>query len=151
MLRSNLSKVILIVVFALLLGYYDMPSKYQFSFTPDAIKNDKINLGLDLQGGSQLDYKIDLRKVPEKDKKSIVEGVKTVIERRVNGLGVSEPNIYTSAMGDEQHLIVELAGIKDLNEAKKIVGKTIQLEFKEKREKEDPQYKENVKNWRPLF
>mgnify|MGYP001561367221 FL=1 len=145
MLRSNLSKVILIVVFALLLGYYDMPSKYQFSFTPDAIKNDKINLGLDLQGGSQLDYKIDLRKVPEKDKKSIVEGVKTVIERRVNGLGVSEPNIYTSAMGDEQHLIVELAGIKDLNEAKKIVGKTIQLEFKEKREKEDPQYKENVK------
>lgn len=145
MLRSNLSKVILIVIFALLLGYYDIPAKYQFSFTPDAIRNSKVNLGLDLQGGSQLDYKIDLRKVPEKDKKAIVEGVKTVIERRVNGLGVSEPNIYTSTMGDEQHLIIELAGVKDLNEAKKIVGKTIQLEFKEKREKEDPQYKENVR------
>ncbi|MBI4994220.1 protein translocase subunit SecF [Candidatus Peregrinibacteria bacterium] len=144
MLRSNTVKIILIIIFALLLGYYDLPTKYQFAETPDSIKNAKVHLGLDLQGGSQLDYKIDLRKVPQKDQKSIVEGVKTVIERRVNGLGVSEPNIYTSQMGDEQHLIVELAGIKDLNEAKKIVGKTIQLEFKEKREKEDPKYKENV-------
>ncbi|MEK9132622.1 MAG: protein translocase subunit SecF [Patescibacteria group bacterium] len=145
MFRSTASKVALIVVFALVLGYYDLPSSYQLDATPNAVKDAKVHLGLDLQGGSQLDYKIDLRKVPEKDRKAIVEGVKTVINRRVNALGVSEPNIYTSTIGDEQHLIVELAGIKDLNEAKKVVGKTIQLEFKEKREKEDPNYKENIR------
>ncbi len=145
MFRSHATKIVLIVLFALSLGYFDLPSQYQtLPGTPDSFQNAKVHLGLDLQGGSQLDYKIDLRKVPNKDRKAIVEGVKTVINRRVNSLGVSEPNIYTSTMGDEEHLIVELAGVKDLNEAKKVVGKTIQLEFKEKREKEDPKHKENV-------
>lgn len=139
-------KIILIILFALLLGYYDLPNSYQkLPGTPPALKNARVHLGLDLQGGSQLDYKIDLRKVPEADRASIVEGVKNVINRRVNSLGVSEPNIYTSSIGDEEHLVVELAGIKDLNEAKKVVGKTIQLEFKEERAKEDPEYKKNVK------
>lgn len=146
MFRKTSVRIALIVLFALILGYYDLPSSYQkIPGTPDAFEKAKVHLGLDLQGGSQLDYKMDLRKVPEKDRKSIVEGVKNVINRRVNSLGVSEPNIYTSAIGDEQHLIVELAGVKDLNEAKKVVGKTIQLEFKEKREKEDPNYKQNIR------
>jgi len=146
MLRSTASKVALIVLFALALGYYDVPATLQkLPFTPASFTNARIHLGLDLQGGSQLDYKIDLRRVPEKDQKAIVEGVKTVINKRVNGLGVSEPNIYTSTVGNEQHLIVELAGVKDLEQAKKIVGKTIQLEFKEPREKEDPAYKDTVK------
>ncbi len=146
MLRSTASKVSLIVLFALALGYYDVPATLQkIPFTPVAFTNARVHLGLDLQGGSQLDYKIDLRRVPEKDQKAIVEGVKTVINKRVNSLGVSEPNIYTSTVGNEQHLIVELAGVKDLEQAKKIVGKTIQLEFKEPREKEDPAYKETVK------
>lgn len=144
--RSTSFKVILIIVFALVLGYYDLPSSYQnLPLTPSALQNEKVHLGLDLQGGSQLDYKIDLRRVPDTDRKTIVEGVKNVINRRVNSLGVSEPNIYTSSIGDEQHLVVELAGIKDLDQAKKVVGKTIQLEFKEKREKEDPKHKENMK------
>lgn len=146
MIRSSLAKILIILIFALAIGYYDLPSNFQkLPGTPNAVSNAKVHLGLDLQGGSQLDYKIDLRKVPEKDQKQIVEGVKTVINKRVNSLGVSEPNIYTSSVGEEQHLIVELAGVKDLDEAKKVVGKTIQLEFKEQREKEDPEYKEKVK------
>lgn len=146
MFRSIASRVALIVIFALVLGYYDLPSKYQkIPGTPDSIKSDKVVLGLDLQGGSQLDYKIDLRKVPQADHTQIIEGVVEVINRRVNSLGVSEPNIYTSRVGDEDHLIVELAGIKNLEEAKKVVGKTIQLEFKERREKPDPKNAENVR------
>lgn len=146
MFRSIASRVSIIVLFALVLGYFNLPSSLQtVPGTPDSFKSASINLGLDLQGGSQLDYKIDLRKVPQSDRKQIVDGVLGVINKRVNSLGVSEPNIYTSSIGDEQHLIVELAGIKDLNEAKKVVGKTIQLEFKEKREKEDPAHVENVR------
>ncbi|MFH1410282.1 MAG: peptidylprolyl isomerase, partial [Patescibacteria group bacterium] len=140
------SKVFIILFFALILGYISAPAEYQLiPGTPDAIKNLKINLGLDLQGGSQLDYKVDLRKVPEADQAQIVEGVREVINRRVNSLGVSEPNIYISSIADETHIIVELAGIKDLNEAKAIVGKTIQLEFKEEKTGFDPGEKAQYK------
>ncbi|MCC7197451.1 protein translocase subunit SecF [Candidatus Peregrinibacteria bacterium] len=149
MLKRHATKVGLILLTALILGFLALPGDMQKQiapFTPDFILNNKINLGLDLQGGSQLDYKVDLRKVPEKDKASVVDGILNVINRRVNGLGVSEPNIYTSDVADEKHIIVELAGIKDLDEAKKIVGKTIQLEFKEEKEgPADPKETEAIK------
>lgn len=149
-------KIVIIILAALTLGFFDTPKSFKegtLSFLPESIKSQHVHLGLDLQGGSQLDYKVDLRKVPEKDKQPIVDGVLNVITKRVNGLGVAEPNIFLSNMGDEQHIIVELAGIKDLEEAKKIVGKTIQLEFKEQKsemdfgEKEERQtYAETVLN-----
>jgi len=166
-------KLIAIIAVALLLGLFDTPNKVQNAlFFPEMIKNAKIHLGLDLQGGSQLDYKIDLRKVQESDKEAIVEGVVEVINKRVNSLGVAEPNIYTSLAGDEAHVIVELADLsilKDedvktflnldkkigeltedekkqlsLEKAKATVGKTIQLEFKEKKDSMDPQEKEKI-------
>lgn len=138
----------LIVLSALLLGFYNLPGEYQkqvIPFLPTEITDSKINLGLDLQGGSQLDYKVDLGKVPEADQGSIVDGIINVIQKRVNGIGVAEPNIYGSVVGDEKHIIVELAGIKDLEEAKATVGKTIQLEFKEQKTEIDPNEAEAVK------
>lgn len=139
----------LIILIALALGYFNLPGETQkqlFPYLPAEFYQQKINLGLDLQGGSQLDYKVDLRNVPEADRSSIVEGIINVIQKRVNGLGVSEPNIYSSKVGEENHIIVELAGIKDLDQAKETVGKTIQLEFKERREKPDPEYAQKVKS-----
>ncbi|MEK7529113.1 MAG: peptidylprolyl isomerase, partial [Patescibacteria group bacterium] len=140
-------KVAAIILVALVLGYVDLPDTYQsLPFTPQSVKDRGIHLGLDLQGGSQLDYKIDLRKVPVEDRETIVEGVKEVINKRVNSLGVSEPNIYLSQVGEEQHIIVELAGVKDLEKAKTIVGKTIPLEFKEQKTELDPGEKTAIKN-----
>lgn len=155
MLKRHATKVGLILLTAVALGFLALPGDMQKQiapFTPDFILNNKINLGLDLQGGSQLDYKVDLRKVPEKDKGSVVDGILNVINRRVNGLGVSEPNIYTSDVADEKHIIVELAGIKNLDDAKKIVGKTIQLEFKEQKDgPADPKETEAVKTSAQAF
>ncbi|MCX6733942.1 MAG: protein translocase subunit SecF [Candidatus Peregrinibacteria bacterium] len=138
-------QLVVTLVVVVLLGFFDLPNSIQtkvFPWTPKWVENQKIPLGLDLQGGSQLDYKIDLRKVPENDKAGIVNGVQSVIEKRVNALGVSEPSIYLSKFGDEQHIIVELAAVKDLEEAKNTVGKTIQLEFKEKKDAPDAGEKE---------
>lgn len=147
--RRKLIYTGLIILGGLLLSFFDIPADVQKNiapYTPQAILDSKINLGLDLQGGSQLDYKIDLRKVPEGERNIIVDGILNVINKRVNSLGVAEPNIYTSDVGDEKHLIVELAGIKDLEEAKDIVGKTIQLEFKEQKDTpEDPELEAKVK------
>ncbi len=124
----------LIALMVITLGFFDLSYDTQSNIlpsTPDSFADQKIHLGLDLQGGTQLDYKLDLRKVDEADQEDIIEGVLEVLTRRVNGLGVSEPNIYRSEIADEQHIIIELAGIKDIEEAKAVVGKTIQLEFKE--------------------
>lgn len=146
-LRSSW-KIIAILVVALFLTFFDLPNSTQKKiapFAPQSILDQKVRLGLDLQGGSQLDYKMALRKVPEKDRSAIVEGVFEVITKRVNGIGVSEPNIFQSTVGNEEHIIVELPGIKDLEEAKKTVGKTIQLEFKEQKEKLDPDEENKIK------
>jgi len=149
MKQRKLLYIVLILLSSLFLGYFDLPDAIQKNlvpFTPSAISDSKIHLGLDLQGGAQLDYKIDMRSVPDAQRESIINGILNVINKRVNSLGVSEPNIYTSDFGDEKHIVVELAGVKDLDKAKELVGKTIQLEFKEQKENtEDPNYEQEVK------
>ncbi|MFA4936740.1 MAG: protein translocase subunit SecD [Patescibacteria group bacterium] len=90
-----------------------------------------VQLGLDLQGGSHLVYQADLSGIPPGEESSAVEGVRDVIERRVNFFGVSEPVVQTNKAGDNWRVIIELPGIKDVNEAIKLIGETPILEFKE--------------------
>jgi preprotein translocase subunit SecD len=92
----------------------------------------KVHLGLDLQGGTQLTLDVDMTNIPAKDRDNTLTGVYNVIERRVNAFGVSEPIIQKSVTGTgEYRILVELPGIQNMDEAKKLVGKTAQLEFKE--------------------
>ncbi len=93
--------------------------------------NYKIKEGLDLQGGSSIVYVADLSKIPEKDKTSAMDSLKKVIENRVNAFGLTEPIVRTSKSGNEYRVSVELAGIKNTDEALDLIGKTAQLEFKE--------------------
>ena len=96
------------------------------------VKDMPFRLGLDLQGGSQLTYEADVKNVPDADKDSAVEGVRDVIERRVNIFGVSEPVIQVNkTTSGKYRIIAELAGIKDVGEAIKMIGETPLLEFKE--------------------
>ncbi|MDP3837124.1 MAG: MMPL family transporter [bacterium] len=89
-------------------------------------------LGLDLQGGTQLVYEADVANVPESDRASALEGVRDIIERRVNIAGVSEPVIQVNrTLNGDYRIIAELAGIKDVNEAIRLIGETPLLEFKE--------------------
>jgi preprotein translocase subunit SecD len=89
------------------------------------------SLGLDLAGGSFLTYQIDLSKVATADRDSVVTGLRDVIERRVNLFGVSEPRVYTESVGETSRLVVELAGIRDVNQAIKEIGATPFLDFRE--------------------
>ncbi|MDD5341753.1 MAG: protein translocase subunit SecD [Patescibacteria group bacterium] len=92
-----------------------------------------VRLGLDLQGGSHLVYEADVANIAEADRSSALDGVRDVIERRVNAFGVSEPVIQTSKVGDKWRVIVELAGVFDVNEAIKQIGETPLLEFREQK------------------
>jgi preprotein translocase subunit SecD len=60
-----------------------------------------------------------------------LDSAKEVIDRRVNLFGVSEPLVQSSKVGNDYRVIVELPGIKDVNQAKELVGKTAQLQFRE--------------------
>jgi len=95
------------------------------------VKEIPFRLGLDLLGGTQLIYQADVSAIPGKDQAIAVEGVRDVIERRVNVFGVAEPNIQTNYSGGKYYVMVELAGIKDTAQAIKMIGETPLLEFKE--------------------
>ncbi len=88
------------------------------------------HLGLDLQGGAHLIYQADTSQVSFEEAQSAIAGVRDVIESRVNALGVSEPVVQTSQVGDNLRVIVELAGVFDVNEAIRQIGATPLLEFK---------------------
>jgi len=89
------------------------------------------HLGLDLVGGSHLVYSIDLSKVDPASQDSVVQGLRDVIEKRVNLFGVSEPQVYTAQSGNTAQLIVDLAGVKDVSQAIQEIGTTPQLDFRE--------------------
>jgi len=90
-----------------------------------------FNLGLDLQGGAQLIYQADTTNIANNEIGTAVEGVRDVIERRINSLGVSEPIVQTNKIGEEYRISVELAGVTDIKEAIAMIGGTPILEFKE--------------------
>ena len=89
-----------------------------------------FKLGLDLQGGTHLIYEADLSNIAKEDYSSSMEGLRDVIERRVNLFGVREPMVQVQG----ERLVVELAGIKDPAEAIKMIGQTPYLEFREQKE-----------------
>lgn len=93
--------------------------------------NRPFRLGLDLVGGTQLLYDADTSKIPQKDRASALEGVRDVIDRRVNAFGVAEPVVQTDRSGDQWRVLVELAGVENVADAIKQIGETPLLEFKE--------------------
>ncbi len=114
-------------------GYVDYPKSPNINFG-NIHRDLNIRLGLDLQGGTSLQYTADVTKVPAGDRASALEGVRDVIERRINAYGVAEPIIQTSRVGQEYRVTVDLAGVKDITQAIKLIGETPLLEFREQAE-----------------
>ena len=82
-----------------------------------------LTLGLDLQGGMRLvmaaksGYQLDA---------DALKGVIQVLQNRVDGLGVSEPIIRQKGL---RQIIIELPGIDDTAQARRMIGQTALLEF----------------------
>ncbi len=138
----------------------------------------ELHLGLDLAGGTQLDFRISEDEINEREQRlsneiadlaatgndnaklnakrfelqsiklqhsTIVEAIRTVLERRINSLGVSEATITPSYFGNEKHLLVECPGVVDIARCIATVGKTIQLEFKEEFSGNPEEYAKDVR------
>jgi preprotein translocase subunit SecD len=86
-----------------------------------------LKLGLDLQGGMHLALELDQSKQVSADPKRDLDLALTVLRKRIDEFGVSEPVIQK--VGDER-LVVELPGIDDPGRAKAIVQRSAFLEFR---------------------
>jgi len=86
-------------------------------------------LGLDLEGG----LRVTLEAQSQDDQAVTEEQVATarsIIERRVAGIGVSEPQVRTETGGDgSRRIVVEIPGVSDENQVRQLVGSTGQLQF----------------------
>jgi preprotein translocase subunit SecD len=88
-----------------------------------------LTLGLDLKGGSYLVYQADLaKKDPSQSDETAMKSVIATIEHRVNALGVTEPVIQQQGT---DRILVQLPGVKNVDDAIKLIGKVAELEFRE--------------------
>ena len=117
--------IIALAVLTVLTVYPKLPDNFPGS---SFFSKFQPHLGLDLQGGAHLVYEADLSDIQLGDRSSSLNGVRDVIERRVNTFGVAEPVIQVSG---NNRIIIELAGVFDIQEAVTRIGETPLLEFKE--------------------
>lgn len=87
-----------------------------------------MRLGLDLRGGTNLVYEADLSQAAAGKEAEALEGAQRNIERRINAYGVAEPVIQIVG---SNRISLQLPGVKDIEEAKSLIGKTAQLDFRE--------------------
>ncbi len=97
----------------------------------------RVPLGLDLQGGSQLTIQVkptpEIPKISERE----LDAVLKVVEGRINGLGVSEPLVQK--VGTDK-ILVQLPGVKDPEQAERVLGGTAQLEFRKQKAGTETQF-----------
>ena len=129
-----ISIIFVMAFFAGNLDYPKLAKNFQLSIFNLKFLDVPFKLGLDLQGGTHLVYEADLSTVAKEDYDSSMQGLRDVIERRVNFFGVSEPIVQVEETAGHQRLIVELAGVVDPAQAIKMIGQTPYLEFKEQKE-----------------
>ncbi|MBI5045086.1 MAG: protein translocase subunit SecD [Candidatus Levybacteria bacterium] len=85
--------------------------------------------GLDLEGGTSVTLRADMKSVPADQRNDALDSAKDVIEKRINLFGVSEPVIQTSLVNKDYRVIVEIPGVTDVNQAISLIGRTAQLSF----------------------
>lgn len=90
-----------------------------------------LRLGLDLAGGSYLVYQADVSDIEPGTEYEVMEGVKGVIERRINALGITESTAQIQKHEGEYNIVIQIPGIADIEKAKEMVGLFTVLEFRE--------------------
>ncbi|HGH5580281.1 TPA: protein translocase subunit SecDF, partial [Staphylococcus pseudintermedius] len=117
---KKVSRLITFILLVVLL-FAGMSATYK-----SVIKN--VNLGLDLQGGFEVLYQVNPLGDGEKIDNTAVQSTAKTLERRVNVLGVSEPKIQVE---DQNRIRVQLAGVQDQNQARKILSSQANLTIRD--------------------
>jgi protein-export membrane protein SecD len=89
-------------------------------------KNFDYNLRLTGSGDNYLEYGVNNQRKIDVEKNAITKSIE-VIRNRIDEFGVTEPEIV--AQGNDR-IVVQLPGVKDIDRAKELIGKTAKLAFK---------------------
>ncbi|UAC47387.1 protein translocase subunit SecDF [Bacillus aquiflavi] len=87
-----------------------------------------IKLGLDLQGGFEVLYEVKPIDKDQKIDKDMLTSTAEALNKRINVLGVSEPNIQIEG---ENRIRVQLAGVDDQNKAREMLSTEAHLSFRD--------------------
>lgn len=115
MKKSRITIFAIVVMVMTLVMTLDMPKVFK-----------NINLGLDLQGGFEIVYEVS----PLDGKDAIPEmtAVSKSISKRIDVLGVTEPQIIIEG---EDRIRVQLAGVKDQDQARRVLTATANMSFRD--------------------
>jgi len=142
-MKTLITKLLLLIIAGLALAYYAFPWNSYGINVPFSGKDYK--LGLDLQWWVELDYKVDLSEAQlEKDynrekEKSIIEWLKTIIDKRITTLKINDSVLVTADYAWEKHIIVQIplkwnTALEDkgnIKKAKEAIWKVVRIKFKQ--------------------
>ena len=110
----------------------------QLSLAGNAVTN--FRRWLDISWGTRLTYRIayDTYEQVYSGNTAELEAVKSTVENiilknidgRISQLWVSDYKSYTQQLDNETQIVVEIWWVADLDQAKELIGKTVELEFK---------------------
>ncbi len=145
-------KFTLLALFTFSLGVFNLPESVQEklpTFAQEAISGYKIKLGIDLAGGTKLEYKIDFSEAEKKlnissetneinttssaeslKKSEIANGVVKTLKKRIDPDGTKEVTVFSSQRGEDWFVVVELTTDIDTKENRAKLEKITSLEFK---------------------
>jgi preprotein translocase subunit SecD len=87
------------------------------------LTNTSPNLGLDLQGGTS----VILTATGEDVREDVVAKTVDIIRRRIDALGVAEPEVAPSG----ENILIQLPGVENEERALEVIGTTAQLTFRQ--------------------
>jgi len=121
-----------ILITLLLAIFIDLPRQtLGLTWLPSNVLGREVKtvLGLDLQGGIRVTLGVQ-GQPGQVITDEQVETARNIIERRVGGIGVSEPQVRTEVSGDGQrHIVVDVPGVSNPAQVRSLVGSTGQLQF----------------------
>ncbi len=138
-------KILAVICAFLFIGVFVLPRSWKEKIPVVRVQNyllaRKANFGLDLVGGRQIDYVVDMTKVNEfnsdtitdndRNPDDVVENVANILRSRIDPQGTRELNIYPAKYGEERHVIVEITNDLDNEDTLQKLDKVIDLAFKE--------------------
>lgn len=87
-----------------------------------------VKLGLDLKGGFEVLYQVEPLNAGQKIDSDTMSNAVAAINKRINVLGVSEPNI---SIENGNRIRVQLPGVKDEKRARRLLSTTANLSFRD--------------------
>ncbi len=154
-MKTNAFTIFLLIVLMISVYIFTFPASFNRGvdfvnektvLTLEKVPERDFAQGLDLQGGAYLLYEADLSEVPPAERSRRMEGLRDLMERRIDLYGLAESSVQVSG----ERIAIEIPGAHDLEEAMNIIGETPFLDFREispeKEEKQNEKWEEIEKH-----